>query len=89
MNIIQQLCSEPAGWAALAGWGLWALSEAVGANPKLKDNTSIGFILHALQAVLPVDVEVKAKPRRRRRSSRPRAANGRFTPTTAPVDPPD
>jgi hypothetical protein len=84
MNIIQQICSEPTGWAALAGWVLWGISEAVGANPKIRDNTSIGFVLHSLQAILPVDVEVKAKPSKRRssrsRSRSRRDSSGRFLP---------
>jgi hypothetical protein len=84
MNIIQQICSEPTGWAALAGWVLYGVSEAVGASRKLKDNTAVGFALHALQAILPVDVEVKAKPSKRRssrsRSRSRRDSSGRFLP---------
>jgi hypothetical protein len=76
MNIIQELCSEPAGYAALAGWGLYAVSEAIGANPRLRDNTAIGFIVHAAGALLPV--EIKAKPRRRRTAARDE--HGRFLP---------
>lgn len=80
MNIIQQVCSDPTGWAAIAGWGLYGVSEAVGANRKLKDNTAVGFALHALQAILPVDVEVKPKAAKRRRSRAKRDASGRFLP---------
>lgn len=79
MNIIQQVCSNPTGWAAITGWGLYGVSEAVGANKRLRDNTAIGFALHALQAVLPVDVEVRPKAAKRRKSRTRRAANGRFT----------
>lgn len=80
MNIIQQVCSNPTGWAAIAGWGLYGISEAVGANRKLKDNTAVGFALHALQAVLPIDVEVKRKAAKRRRSRTKRDSSGRFMP---------
>jgi hypothetical protein len=81
MNIIQQVCSNPTGWAAIAGWGLYGISEAVGANRKLKNNTAVGFALHALQAVLPIDVEVKPKAAQRRRRSRTkRDSSGRFMP---------
>lgn len=77
MNIIQQICSEPAGYAALAGWALYGVSEAVGANPRLRDNTAVGFALHALAAILPVEVKRKS---RRRTPTRPRDEHGRFKP---------
>ena len=92
MNIIQQFCSEPAGWAAIAGWALYAISEAVGANPKLRENTALEFGLHVLQAVLPVEVEVKKKSKSRpgrRRTTRPRTAEDRFSSARDIIDPPD
>jgi hypothetical protein len=72
-NFLQQICSEPAGWAAILGWVLYAISEAVGANRKLKDNTALGFFLHAAKTLLPVEVQVKPRTRTRRRDE-----HGRF-----------
>jgi hypothetical protein len=83
MNIIQQICSEPTGWAALGGWVLWAISDYMGANPRLRDNWTIGFVLRILKEALPVDVEVKAKAKRRSSRSRTRSrrdSSGRFLP---------
>lgn len=80
MNIIQELCSEPAGYAALAGWGLYAISEAVGANSKLRDNTAIGFLLHALGALLPVEIRAKQRKRSSGRRTAARDEHGRFLP---------